>query len=82
MPPILCFGGLRVVIYTNDRCPPHVHVIARGAAARIALGGGGERPWLITNEGLSRRELGKALVEIDRNRTLLMRRWREIHGDP
>jgi len=81
MPTNLRFGGLRVVIYTNDHPPPHVHVIGPGADARIALGGEGERPALITNEGLSRRELERALAEIGRNRVLLLQRWREIHGD-
>jgi hypothetical protein len=81
MPTILRFGGLRGVIYTNDHPPPHVHVIGPGTAARIALGGEGERPTLITNEGLSRRELEKSLAEIDRNRAILLQRWREIHGD-
>jgi hypothetical protein len=81
MPTILHFGGLRVVIYLNDHRPPHVHVIGPGTEARIVLGGDGERPSVVTNEGLSRRELAAALVEIDRNRELLIRRWREIHGD-
>ncbi len=81
MPTILSFSGLRVVIYTNDHRPPHVHVIGPDAEARIALGDVGERPWLMTNEGLSRREVVEALAEIDRNRDLLMQRWREIHGD-
>jgi len=81
MPTILRFRGLRVVIYSNDHRPPHVHVIRPGAEARIALGDVGERPWLMTNEGLSRREVVEALSEIERNRDLLMQRWREIHGD-
>ena len=81
MPAILRVGRLRVVIYTSDHPPPHVHVIGAGTEARIALGGDGERPSLMTNEGLSRRELEKALAEIDRSRALLLERWREIHGD-
>jgi hypothetical protein len=81
MPTILRFQGLRVMIYANDHRPPHVHIIGPGNEARIALGGEGERPWLMTNEGLSRRQVAAALVEISRNRDLLMRRWREIHGD-
>jgi hypothetical protein len=81
MPTILRFRGLRVVIYVNDHHPPHVHVIGPGTEARIALGGEREQPWLMTNEGLSRREVVEALVEIDRNRDLLLQRWREIHGD-
>ena len=81
MPTILRFRGLRVMIYTNDHRPPHVHVIGPGTEARIALGSEGEQPWLMTNEGLSRREVAEALVEISRNRDLLMQRWREIYGD-
>ena len=81
MPTILRFSGLRIVIYVNAHHPPHVHVIGPGREARIALGGEGEQPWLMTTEGLSRRQVAEALVEISRNRDLLMQRWREIHGD-
>jgi hypothetical protein len=35
----------------------------------------------MTNDGLSRRQLAAALIEIDQNRALLLQRWREIHGD-
>jgi Domain of unknown function (DUF4160) len=81
MPTILRFRGLRVVIYTNDHWPPHVHVVGPGREAKIALGLEGQRPSVVLNEGLSRRQLGWALIEIDRHRDLLMQRWREIHGD-
>jgi len=80
MPTILRFRGLRVVIYLNDHRPPHVHVIGPDAEARIALGDVGERPWVMTNDGLSRRD-GRSSYGIDRHRDLLMQRWREIHGD-
>ena len=69
------------MIYSYDHRPPHVHVIGPGTEARIALGDEGERPWVMTNDGLSRRDVVGALAEIERNRDLLMQRWREIHGD-
>ena len=69
------------MIYSHDHRPPHVHVIGPGAEARIALGDEGERPWVMTNDGLSRRDVAEALVEIGGNRELLMQRWRETHGD-
>jgi len=69
------------MIYSYDHRPPHVHVIGSGAEARIALGDEGERPWVMTNDRLSRRDVVRALAEIERNRDLLIRRWREIHGD-
>ena len=79
MPTILRFRGLRVVIYVNDHYPPHVHVIGPRREARIALGD--ERPWLMTSEGLSRRQVAAALLKVSENRDLLTQRWREIHGD-
>jgi hypothetical protein len=81
MPTILRFSGLRVVIYVNDHRPPHVHVIGAGREARIALGHERENPWLMTNEGLSRRQVAAALLKVSENRDLLIHRWREIHGD-
>lgn len=81
MPTILRFRGLRVVISANDHRPPHAHVIGPNREARIALGGEREHPWLMTNEGLSRRQVAQSLAEISRNRDLLAQRWREIHGD-
>ena len=73
--------GLRVVIYSNDHWPPHVHVMGPDREARIALGGGDQHPRVLMNEGLSRRQLEAALIEIERNHTLLRQIWREIHGD-
>jgi hypothetical protein len=81
LPTVLRFRGLLLVIYPNDHWPPHVHVIGAGREDKIALGLAGQRPSLVSNEGLSRRGLTTALVEVDRNRDLLIRRWREIHGD-
>jgi hypothetical protein len=69
------------MIYSFDHRPPHVHVIGPGAEARIALGDEGERPQVMTNDGLSRRAVVAALAEIEQNRDFLMQRWREIHGD-
>jgi Domain of unknown function (DUF4160) len=70
-----------VAINVNEHHPPHVHVIGPGWEARIALGVERERPWLMTNEGLSRRQVAAALMKIYENRDLLIQRWREIHGD-
>jgi Domain of unknown function (DUF4160) len=81
MPTILRFRGLRVMIYTHDHWPPHVHVIAPEAQAKIALGEARQRPQVLINDGLTPRQLNWALTEIDRNRELLLTRWREIYGD-
>ena len=81
MATILRVRGLRIVVYSNDHSPPHVHVIGHGAEAKIALGGEGKRPSVVVNNGLSPTLLAAALTEIDRNETLLAQRWRETHGD-
>ena len=78
---VLRVRGLRVVIYANDHPPPHVHVIGPGSEARIDLGDQEKRASIVRNRGLSRAQLAAVLTAIDRNETLLLRRWREIHGD-
>ena len=78
---ILRVMGFRVVIYSNDHWPPHVHVIGPDGQARIALGDASQCPFLLTNEGLSRRQVALMLDEIEQNRARLLQRWREIHGD-
>ena len=50
MPTILRFRGLRVMIYTHDHWPPHVHVIAPEAQAKIALGEARQRPHVLVND--------------------------------
>jgi hypothetical protein len=71
----------RIVIYSNDHWPPHVHVIGPDSEAKIALGDQGEHPRLVTNEGLTRVELEMVLMEVAEQIELLRQRWREIHGD-
>jgi hypothetical protein len=73
--------GLRFMIYSNDHPPPHVHVVGPGREARVQLGDFGMPPSVMTNDGLSRRELAFALIEIDTQQARLLQRWREIHGD-
>jgi hypothetical protein len=81
MPTVLRLHGLRVVIFLNDHWPPHVHVFGAAREAKIALGLSGRRPSIVSNQGLTRRELVLALIEIERHHERLMERWREIHGD-
>ena len=71
----------RIVIYSNDHWPAHVHAIGPDCEAKIALGESSEHPQLVTNEGLTRAELVMVLTEVDEHIELLRQRWREIHGD-
>jgi hypothetical protein len=71
----------RIVIYSNDHWPAHVHAIGPECEAKIALGEEGEHPCLVTNDGLTRAELEWVLTEIGEQIEVLRQRWREIHGD-
>lgn len=80
MATILRVRDLRVVIYSNDHRPPHCHVIGLGGAAKVALGEGPVRPWVMISNGLSRRQLTQALEVVIEHQELLLERWSEIHG--
>jgi len=68
-------GGYRVVIFSNDHEPPHVHVFKGGAEAIIEL-----VPIQIReNYRMSRRQLRTALQIVLDNEELLIGAWREIH---
>jgi len=80
MPTVLRIRGLRVVIYSNDHRPPHVHVIAPGGHAKVLI----EQyrmPIVLYSVGIKHKELEVALEDIDGHTLLLLERWRQIHGD-
>ena len=71
--------GLRVVIYTNDHLPAHVHVFGDGEA-KINLLGPGNVPILVWADRMSRGEVRRAMRVVTRESGFLLRRWGEIHG--
>lgn len=73
--------SIRVVIYSNDHAPAHVHAIGPDCEAKVALGEEGEHPRLVTNDGLTRSELELVLTAIGEQLELLRQRWREVHGN-
>lgn len=77
---ILTLKSLRVVIYTNDHRPPHVHVVGPDEHARFELLCELGRVHLMDAHGFS----GKRLQEIARylvaHLTTLCTQWGEIHG--
>lgn len=75
---VLRAGGLRVVIYSNDHLPAHVHVYGDGEARIDLLGPGG--PSLIWADGMTRGEVRRALRVVAGQRAFLMQRWEDIHG--
>lgn len=72
---ILRQHGMRFVVYTADHEPPHVHVVGEGEA-RIDI----IDLKLITQGGMSDRDVRRALAVIAANRQLLLDVWRKYHG--
>ncbi len=71
--------GLRIVIFTNDHDPAHVHVFGDGEA-KINLSGADDMPELIWAIEMTRGEVRRALSLVIEQRDHLLARWREIHG--
>ncbi|CAN7461514.1 DUF4160 domain-containing protein [Neorhizobium sp. LjRoot104] len=67
--------GLRFVIYTADHEPPHVHVYGDGEA-RIDI----ETLKVMTQGGMSDRDVRRAAEVIEANRQLFRETWRKYHG--
>ncbi len=79
MPTVLREGALRVVIYTDDHPPPHVHVFGNGES-KIALGGADGKPMLVRAVGADFRESRRALRIVREKREYLLEQWNRIHG--
>lgn len=67
--------GMRFVIYTADHEPAHVHVYGEGEA-RIDIVG----LTVITQGGMSDRDVRRAVSVIGENRQLFLDSWRKYHG--
>ena len=80
MPTIIRQGGFRVVIYTDDHAPPHVHVFYGNEELLASLGSDTVPASVRSNRGMKPHRILKALQLVADNQALLLERWREIHG--
>ncbi len=80
MPTILRFAGLRVVIYTNDHRPVHVHVIGDGCEAVFEMNCGGGPIILRENYGFALVRLRRIKATLQEHRTMICSAWKRIHG--
>lgn len=71
--------GLRIVIFTDDHEPAHVHVFGDGHAKINLIGSNGE-PELIWAEGMKRNEVRRAVKVVSEQQAEFLARWRDIHG--
>lgn len=81
MSTVLSIFGLRVVIYSNDHRPAHVHVIGRGFEAVFKLNCIAGPPKLRENYGFPRKDLEKIASELARKLVALCDEWRRVHGN-
>lgn len=77
---ILRFAGLRVVIYTNDHRPAHVHVIGKGHEAIFWLNCPNGPVHLRENYGFLLKELTRIESSLSRHVAQLCLAWENIHG--
>lgn len=71
--------GLRVVIFTDDHEPAHVHVFGDGEA-KINLTGAEGAPELLSAVGMTRADLRRTMRIVKAQQAMLLKRWSEIHG--
>lgn len=76
-PTVLREKGYRVMIYTHDHPPAHVHVVAAGKEAKVSL----DPIAIIENGGYNRRELSEVASLVERNREFLLMKWDEYHQE-
>lgn len=72
--------GLRVVIYSNDHRPAHVHVIGNEQEAVFHLHCPDGPPMLHENFGFPKHRLRRIVDELKLKLPKLCREWRRIHG--
>jgi Domain of unknown function (DUF4160) len=71
--------GFRIVIFTDDHEPAHVHVFGDGEL-KVNLLGPDDKPQLIWAEAMKRNDIRRAMTIVGEQHKLLLERWREIHG--
>ena len=71
--------GLRVIIFTDDHEPAHVHVFGDGQA-KINLVGPDGVPSLIRAERMKANDLRRAMKLVRDQQEQFLAEWRNIHG--
>ncbi len=81
MPTVLRLGKIRVVIYSNDHPPPHVHaVMGDEARAKFNLNCPEGPVELVEQEGFKLADIRQIGMAIAENLTAICAKWNEIHG--
>lgn len=81
VPTVLTVRNIRVVIFTNDHPPPHVHALKGDARAKFDLGLPDGDVRLVENDGFRLAEVRELGAAIALARDAIAKRWSEIHGE-
>ena len=76
MPTVLRQGGFRLMIYTSDHEPMHVHFWYQGNEAVIRFE---TEIVLLEERGFDRQQIRRAIAIVRQNREFLIKKWREIY---
>ncbi|MCC6196483.1 MAG: DUF4160 domain-containing protein [Burkholderiales bacterium] len=79
MATLFLLGRIRIVVYSNDHPPPHIHAVSEGHA-RFALGETPADVRLVESERMSRRELRSIAEAIIARHDDCLKAWIRIHG--
>lgn len=79
MPTILRYRGLRIMIFTNDHAPPHVHVIGADGQARFDLLCDLGKASLKDHDGFSLKQIIAIGVFLSENIGELCQAWSLYH---
>lgn len=71
--------GLRIVIFSNDHGPAHVHVFGDGHVRINLIGPHGE-PELVWAEGMKRNDVRRAMDAVIERQMVFLAQWRKMHG--
>lgn len=81
MPSVLPpYKGWRVVIYTNDHRPPHVHIVGAQVKARFELLCDLGQVRLMSQIGLTHSQAQQIASYLTTHIGQLCNEWRRIHG--
>jgi len=71
--------GLRVIIFTDDHEPAHLHVFGDGQVKINLIGPDGAAA-LVWAQGMKGNDVRRAVQIVQDQQEAFLARWREIHG--
>ena len=81
MPTILRFGAFRIMIYTDDHAPAHVHVAGNGGLVIFNLDEANRTVSIREEYDVSKRDARLIADYLGLNIGILMAAWRQLHGE-